>query len=476
MRIPSADEAMQRWWAQRMRASATPSTVRALMDMNSLVDVRDALPAVRVPTLVLHRRGRRALQPRGGQVHRRPGAGCSVRAARGRGPLRLRRPGPDPRRGRAVRRRGAGAGGTGTGPGGAGVGDRSGRQGGRRRPRARRGPGAQGRGRVIRSCSSTDRRGRSARPSTHRRADAGVGVAVAEVERDAEVVLAYGVTVAVNIADAVPLGEVWLSEHGRRAARRVEHRGRAGRHSRLGRKRRARAPGPPPGLTAADAETGRPRRGTGRSAGGAVSAQELATSTITAVPLVTTSKTAERLRDCSTRAASCSASASPSTWNDDADVVVAVAHLGVDAEDAAQVDVALDGRRHALQVDAAGRRDVGDPAHQAGTQRVEQQLGRGRGVVLPDEHHGVVGGDRGRLLVLVLLAGPVEAGDGAAAVRPADPLVRRAELELGQRRLVPHDADGGEERLDIDAVAGLCRGLRWWSWWWFLSMGTALTG
>jgi pimeloyl-ACP methyl ester carboxylesterase len=57
LRCPSADVAMQRWWAQRMRASATPSTVRALMDMNSLVDVRDALPAVRVPTLVLHRVG-----------------------------------------------------------------------------------------------------------------------------------------------------------------------------------------------------------------------------------------------------------------------------------------------------------------------------------------------------------------------------------------------------------------------------------
>ena len=57
MRIPSADAAMQRWWAQRMRAAATPSTVRALMDMNSLVDVRDMLPAVRVPTLVLHRTG-----------------------------------------------------------------------------------------------------------------------------------------------------------------------------------------------------------------------------------------------------------------------------------------------------------------------------------------------------------------------------------------------------------------------------------
>ncbi|WP_165546323.1 alpha/beta fold hydrolase [Kribbella soli] len=57
LRCPSADEPMRRWWAQRMRASATPSTVRALMDMNSLVDVRDALPAVRVPTLVLHRSG-----------------------------------------------------------------------------------------------------------------------------------------------------------------------------------------------------------------------------------------------------------------------------------------------------------------------------------------------------------------------------------------------------------------------------------
>ena len=57
MRCPSGDASMQRWWAQRMRASATPSTVRALMDMNALVDVRDVLGAVRVPTLVLHRTG-----------------------------------------------------------------------------------------------------------------------------------------------------------------------------------------------------------------------------------------------------------------------------------------------------------------------------------------------------------------------------------------------------------------------------------
>ena len=57
MRCPSADAAMATWWARRARAATTPATLRALMDMNSLVDVRDALPAVRVPTLVVHRRG-----------------------------------------------------------------------------------------------------------------------------------------------------------------------------------------------------------------------------------------------------------------------------------------------------------------------------------------------------------------------------------------------------------------------------------
>src|SRR5262245_63031551 len=48
---PSADDAMARWWGQRARAAATPSTVRALIEMNSLVDVREVLPTVRVPTL-----------------------------------------------------------------------------------------------------------------------------------------------------------------------------------------------------------------------------------------------------------------------------------------------------------------------------------------------------------------------------------------------------------------------------------------
>ena len=54
---PSADDAMARWWGQRARAAATPSTVRSLIAMNSLIDVRTALGSVRVPTLVMHRRG-----------------------------------------------------------------------------------------------------------------------------------------------------------------------------------------------------------------------------------------------------------------------------------------------------------------------------------------------------------------------------------------------------------------------------------
>jgi pimeloyl-ACP methyl ester carboxylesterase len=54
---PSADDAMAHWWGQRARAAATPSTVRSLIAMNSLIDVGAALGSVRVPTLVLHRRG-----------------------------------------------------------------------------------------------------------------------------------------------------------------------------------------------------------------------------------------------------------------------------------------------------------------------------------------------------------------------------------------------------------------------------------
>ena len=54
---PSADDAMARWWAARARAAASPGAARALITMNSEIDVRAVLPVIRVPTLVLHRSG-----------------------------------------------------------------------------------------------------------------------------------------------------------------------------------------------------------------------------------------------------------------------------------------------------------------------------------------------------------------------------------------------------------------------------------
>jgi pimeloyl-ACP methyl ester carboxylesterase len=53
---PNADDELASWWATRCRAATSPGAARALIEMNSLVDVRDVLSAVRAPTLVLHRR------------------------------------------------------------------------------------------------------------------------------------------------------------------------------------------------------------------------------------------------------------------------------------------------------------------------------------------------------------------------------------------------------------------------------------
>jgi pimeloyl-ACP methyl ester carboxylesterase/DNA-binding CsgD family transcriptional regulator len=53
---PNADEELERWWGERCRAAASPGAARALIEMASLIDVRDVLGAIQAPTLVLHRR------------------------------------------------------------------------------------------------------------------------------------------------------------------------------------------------------------------------------------------------------------------------------------------------------------------------------------------------------------------------------------------------------------------------------------
>lgn len=51
------DEVTSAWWREWVRISAGPSAVVALRRMNTEIDVRYALPAVRVPTLVVARHG-----------------------------------------------------------------------------------------------------------------------------------------------------------------------------------------------------------------------------------------------------------------------------------------------------------------------------------------------------------------------------------------------------------------------------------
>lgn len=54
--LPSADEAEVRAWARIFRYGASPAAYEALDRMNMAIDVREVLPVVSAPTLVLHQR------------------------------------------------------------------------------------------------------------------------------------------------------------------------------------------------------------------------------------------------------------------------------------------------------------------------------------------------------------------------------------------------------------------------------------
>jgi class 3 adenylate cyclase len=75
---PSAtdNERLLEWVARLQRLSASPGGMAALSRSLGDVDVRDALPTLRVPTLVLHRRGDRMIDPRHSEylASRIPGA------------------------------------------------------------------------------------------------------------------------------------------------------------------------------------------------------------------------------------------------------------------------------------------------------------------------------------------------------------------------------------------------------------------
>jgi hypothetical protein len=59
------DDAFRRSWARFERFAVSPAGIQKLIRMLYEIDVRHVLPAVRVPTLVLHREGDRAMRAEG---------------------------------------------------------------------------------------------------------------------------------------------------------------------------------------------------------------------------------------------------------------------------------------------------------------------------------------------------------------------------------------------------------------------------
>src|SRR5262249_50266859 len=77
-RAPSvtADPQFRKWWAAYLRMGASPGAALALTRMNAEIDVRNVLPSICVPTLILHRSEDALLPVDGGRyiAARIPGA------------------------------------------------------------------------------------------------------------------------------------------------------------------------------------------------------------------------------------------------------------------------------------------------------------------------------------------------------------------------------------------------------------------
>ena len=63
-----ADERFKAWWSRFERLGASPTAVVSLMRMNTEIDVRHVLPAIRTPTLVMHREGDTRVNVEGGRA------------------------------------------------------------------------------------------------------------------------------------------------------------------------------------------------------------------------------------------------------------------------------------------------------------------------------------------------------------------------------------------------------------------------
>lgn len=62
------DPAFQDWWGKYERTGASPRDLIEIMKVNSRIDITDILPAIRVPTLVLHKTGDALIDIEGGRT------------------------------------------------------------------------------------------------------------------------------------------------------------------------------------------------------------------------------------------------------------------------------------------------------------------------------------------------------------------------------------------------------------------------
>jgi len=63
----AGDVAFQRWWGRFERLGASPKAAKTLMRMNSQIDIRDILPAIQVPSLIIHRANDVTINVEGGR-------------------------------------------------------------------------------------------------------------------------------------------------------------------------------------------------------------------------------------------------------------------------------------------------------------------------------------------------------------------------------------------------------------------------
>jgi len=61
------DRQAERWWTDLLRAASSPGAIKAVLESLRDTDVRPLLPRIATPTLVLHRRGDRAVRVAAGR-------------------------------------------------------------------------------------------------------------------------------------------------------------------------------------------------------------------------------------------------------------------------------------------------------------------------------------------------------------------------------------------------------------------------